>query len=117
VLGEQGWVGLGIFLLLGVFTWFTASRVARRADKAEATKWLADLCRMVQVSMIAYGTAGAFLGLGYFDYYYSLIVIVIVAQRILNAEPTALDAVTTSASGGIAQSTRLARPPALAHRR
>ena len=117
VLGEHGWVGLGLFLLLGAFTWFTASRVARRADKAEATKWLADLCRMVQVSMIAYGTAGAFLGLGYFDLYYSLVVIVIAAQRILDAAHAAPDAVAVSASSGNKQNPRPARPPALAHRR
>jgi len=117
VLGEHGWVGLGLFLLLAILMWLTASRVAKRADKAEATKWLGDLCRMVQVSMVAYATAGAFLGLAYFDYYYSLVVIVIAAQRILDSERAALDAVAASAGGGAKARTPPVRPPALAQRR
>jgi probable O-glycosylation ligase (exosortase A-associated) len=117
VLGEHGWVGLGLFLLLAVFTWFTASRVARDADKAEATKWLGDLCRMVQVSMVAYATAGAFLGLAYFDLYYSLVMIVIAAQQILAAERAGLEGVAASARTAKPQAPPPARPAALAQRR
>jgi probable O-glycosylation ligase (exosortase A-associated) len=117
VLGEHGWVGLGLFLLLGVFTWFTASRVARGADRMESTKWLGDLCRMVQVSMIAYATAGAFLGLAYFDLYYSLVMIVIIAQRLLEAERAALATAASSARAVQPQPVAPARPPALAQRR
>jgi probable O-glycosylation ligase (exosortase A-associated) len=117
VLGEHGWVGLALFVLLGVFTWFTASRVASGADKAEATKWLGDLCRMVQVSLIAYATAGAFLGLAYFDLYYSLVMIVIAAQQLLAAERAALDTVAASAPAVKSQAPPRARPPALAQRR
>jgi probable O-glycosylation ligase (exosortase A-associated) len=117
VLGEHGWVGLGLFLLLAGFTWLTAGSVARRAEKLEATRWLGDLCRMVQVSMVAYATAGAFLGLGYFDLYYTLIVMVIAARRILDAELAALDTKAKSAGGRVRQTPRPAQPPALAHRR
>ena len=35
---------------------------------------------MIQVSLIAYLSAGAFLGLGYFDYFYNLVLIVAVAK-------------------------------------
>jgi len=117
VLGEHGWVGLGLFLLLAAFTWLTASRVARRAEEAESTKWLADLCRMVQVSMIAYATAGAFLGLGYFDFYYSLIVVVIAARRILDSERAVLEKAAPAAGAGVERRRPPARAPALAPRR
>ena len=42
--------------------------------------WLRDLMAAVQVSLIAYLSAGAFLGLAYFDYFYSLVVIVAIGR-------------------------------------
>jgi probable O-glycosylation ligase (exosortase A-associated) len=118
ILGEHGFVGLALFLTLGLFTWFTASRITKLAEKAESTRWLGDLCRMVQVSMVAYAAAGAFLGLGYFDYYYSLIVIVIAARGILAAEQAALAApARAQPRGTLRPAATPARPPALAPRR
>ncbi len=38
---------------------------------------------MTQVSLIAYLTAGAFLGMQYFDYFYNLVLIVVSARVIL----------------------------------
>ena len=38
---------------------------------------MADLARMLQVSVIGYATSGAFLGLAYFDLYYHLIAFVV----------------------------------------
>lgn len=80
VLGEHGFVGLAIFVMLGLGTWLSAGWTARRARKIPDIKWVADMMRMVQVSLVAYATAGLFLGLAYFDYYYTLIVIVITSQ-------------------------------------
>lgn len=77
VLGEHGYIGLGLFFILGLFTWLSAGWSARRARKMPDIAWVADMMRMVQVSLIAYATAGLFLGLAYFDYYYTLIVIVV----------------------------------------
>lgn len=79
VLGEHGFVGLGIFVTLGVCTWLSAGWTARRARKMPDIAWVSDMMRMVQVSIVAYATAGLFLGLAYFDYYYTLIVVVIAA--------------------------------------
>lgn len=77
VLGEHGYVGLTLFVTLGVCTWLSAGWSARRARRMPGIEWVADMMRMVQVSLIAYATAGLFLGLAYFDYYYTLIVTVI----------------------------------------
>ena len=73
VLGEHGFVGLGLFLMLGLMTWRTASWVIRRARRDREKRWAADLAAMVQVSLVGYASAGAFLGLAYFDFYYTLI--------------------------------------------
>ncbi|HVP89414.1 MAG TPA: putative O-glycosylation ligase, exosortase A system-associated, partial [Casimicrobiaceae bacterium] len=80
ILGHQGYIGLVIFLLLIAFTWFSASSVIRATKKEKEKHWLRDLMAMIQVSLIAYLSAGAFLGLGYFDYFYNLVLIVAVAK-------------------------------------
>jgi putative inorganic carbon (HCO3(-)) transporter len=82
VMGEHGFIGLGIWLLLAVVAWHTGSRVIRACKNDPERKWAADLAAMTQVSMIGYGAAGAFLGLAYFDYYYHLIVILVLTHKI-----------------------------------
>jgi probable O-glycosylation ligase (exosortase A-associated) len=82
VLGHHGFPGLAIFLLLIVSTWLTASSVIRATRRNRETRWLGDLMAMTQVSVIAYLSAGAFLGLAYFDYFYNLVLIVAVASAI-----------------------------------
>jgi probable O-glycosylation ligase (exosortase A-associated) len=83
VLGEHGFIGLGLFLALGLFTWMSASRIRRLTEKTEDMAWMGTLMRMTQVSLVAYASAGAFLGMGYFDYAYNLVLIVVVCQAIL----------------------------------
>jgi probable O-glycosylation ligase (exosortase A-associated) len=83
VLGEHGFVGFALFLALGVMTWLSASWVARHARGTDGMRWMSDLARMIQVSLVGYGTAGAFLGLAYFDYYYTLVAIVVLCRTLL----------------------------------
>jgi probable O-glycosylation ligase (exosortase A-associated) len=86
VLGEHGFVGLGLFLMLGLMTWRTASWVIGRARRDREKRWAADLAAMVQVSLVGYASAGAFLGLAYFDYYYTLIALVILCKTVLMSD-------------------------------
>lgn len=81
ILGEHGFIGLFLFMAIGVSTWLTAGWLTRtgRADKRFA--WAADLGPMIQVSMIGYAVAGAFLSLAYFDLPYNLMIMAVVAQR------------------------------------
>ena len=65
-------LGLGLFLILGLATWRAASWVIKRARGDSEQRWAADLAAMVQVSLVGYASAGAFLGLAYFDFYYTL---------------------------------------------
>ncbi|HJV24474.1 MAG TPA: putative O-glycosylation ligase, exosortase A system-associated [Aromatoleum sp.] len=86
VLGEQGFVGLGLYLLLATLTWRSATKIAHTVRKLPEHAWMADLAKMVQVSIVAYLTAGAFLGMAYFDYYYNLVLIVVAAKAMLRAQ-------------------------------
>lgn len=82
VMGEHGFIGLGIWLFLMLFAWRTGSRLIRACKNDPERKWAADLAAMTQVSMIGYCAGGAFLGLAYFDYYYHLVIIFVLAQKI-----------------------------------
>jgi probable O-glycosylation ligase (exosortase A-associated) len=83
ILGEQGVIGLIMFLALGFFTWFSAGHIARQADAYPATQGLASMVRMIQVSLLGYGVSGAFLGMAYFDLYYALVAIVVMSGYVL----------------------------------
>jgi len=84
-LGEHGFVGLALFLLLMVLTWRTGWRLIRLA-KAPEHAWARQLGAMAQVSLIGYWTGGAFLGLAYFDGYYMIISVLVLALTVLERE-------------------------------
>jgi probable O-glycosylation ligase (exosortase A-associated) len=67
-LGEHGFVGLGIYLGLGLWTWFAASRLAASTrDDPEFSSWVPLLMRMTQASLVGFAIGGAFLSLMLLD--------------------------------------------------
>ena len=82
VMGDHGFIGLALFVLIGLLAWRTGSKVIRECRKDPDRKWAADLAAMVQVSMVGFATGGAFLGLAYFDYYYHLVIILALTYQI-----------------------------------
>jgi probable O-glycosylation ligase (exosortase A-associated) len=83
VLGDHGWFGLFLFLLIGVLMWRNCSFVIRRCEKIPELSWLSLMCRMVQVGTIAYAAGGAFLSLSYFDLYWHFVGITVIARNIV----------------------------------
>lgn len=81
-LGEHGFVGLGLYLLLGLVTWNTGTWIIRKTRNLEESKWAYNLATMIQVSLIGFATGGAFLSLLYFDVPYYLMT-AMVAVRVL----------------------------------
>jgi len=86
VLGEHGWPGLALFLFIGLSAWRTASSVIKRFGKDENLASLSDLARMTQVSLAAFAVGGAFLGLSYFDLYWNLVSILVVAKSLVESK-------------------------------
>jgi len=82
VLGEHGYVGLALFLLMYLVVWRNGRWVARHADKIPELEWATRLVRMLQVSLVGFMVGGAFLSLAYFDVPYYIMVIM-VATRLL----------------------------------
>ena len=81
-LGEHGFLGLGLYLLVGLSTWRTGSWIIRNTEKLKEYRWAYNLATMIQVSLIGFAVGGAFLSLLYFDVPYYLIA-AMVATRIL----------------------------------
>jgi probable O-glycosylation ligase (exosortase A-associated) len=85
VLGEHGWIGLALFLAIGLMTWFTGTWIIRHARGHPDLRWLSDFARMIQVSLAAFAAGGAFLGLSYFDLYWHLVAMLVIGKMILQA--------------------------------
>jgi len=81
VLGEQGFVGLTLFLLIWIFTWRSAGWLRKHGQASVETEWAAALGAMVQASLVGYAVGGAFLSLAYFDLPYNLMVLVVLTRR------------------------------------
>ncbi len=88
LLGEHGWVGLTLFLLIWFFTWRRARWIKRMVKGREDFKWAHSLSSMIQVSLIGYLVGGAFLNLGYWDFPYYLLILLVVLSDLIRRELT-----------------------------
>lgn len=81
VLGEHGFVGLFLFILLWFFVWRSAGRLRTQGKKLPQTQWLSQLGAMCQVSLAGYAVGGAFLSLSYYDLPYNILILVVLGCR------------------------------------
>ncbi len=81
VLGEHGFIGLILFLLMWFFVWRWAGWLRVNAGACDETRWASVLGSMVQASLAGYAVGGAFLSLAYFDLPYNLLVLVVLTRR------------------------------------
>ena len=83
VLGEHGFVGLALYLALGVATYLLGGSIARQArDRAELA-WARDLARMLQASLATFAVVGALLSRDFFDLVIHLVVIMILTGAVV----------------------------------
>jgi probable O-glycosylation ligase (exosortase A-associated) len=83
VLGEHGFVGLGLFLTFLFLAWRTGSRVIRFCKGKQELQWAGNLAAMCQVSLIGYVVGGAFLTLAYVDQIYDIVAIMLLLEKVL----------------------------------
>ena len=86
VLGEHGFVGLFLFLMLWFFVWGSAARLRVQGKKLPQTLWLSYLGAMCQVSLAGYAVGGAFLSLSYYDLPYNILILVVLGCRWLDGK-------------------------------
>ncbi len=85
VLGELGFVGLGLYLLMWWLLWREFGRIARVARQDPGKQWAVDLANLSQVSLLGFLMGGAFLSLAYWDMPFNLIVIAVCLRRLLES--------------------------------
>ncbi len=81
VLGEHGFIGLFLFLLMWLFVWRSAGVLRKQGRQQSQTMWLSDLGSMCQVSLAGYAVGGAFLSLSYYDLPYNILILVVLGRR------------------------------------
>jgi probable O-glycosylation ligase (exosortase A-associated) len=80
LLAEQGYIGLLLFLLMFILSYKACANIKKDIIGVEGLQWAGTIASMTQVSMVAYGVGGAFLGLAYFDLPYHIIAIAVICQ-------------------------------------
>lgn len=86
VLGEQGFVGLVLFILLGVLAYRSGVWVRKNTRDRPGMKWASDVSAMMCVSLVGYAVGGAFLGLAYFDLYYHIVAILVLTRHYVETQ-------------------------------
>jgi probable O-glycosylation ligase (exosortase A-associated) len=100
-LGEQGYVGLALFLGLLGSCWRSLWRLSRLAKRVPSLKWTGPYAYMLGSSLLAYMVSGAFLPRAYFDFFYTLVATLIVMKLICEKELAQLSIQKASEAPGM----------------
>lgn len=84
VLADLGFFGLGLYLVLGMATLAAVRSIIRDSKADPRLRWMGDLSAMIYVSLAAFAASGAFLGLAYFDYMFTIMALVVGMRGLLN---------------------------------
>jgi probable O-glycosylation ligase (exosortase A-associated) len=85
VLGEHGFVGLGLYLTLVAVCFvstFRIGRLARALDDPVSESY----SKMFRLSLVGFLTSGMFLGRAYFDYYFTIVGCIVILNRLLREQ-------------------------------
>lgn len=80
-LGEHGWIGLAVFLFIWFHVWARCRRIIRLSDQTKEDIAIAQLARMIQVSLVGFAIGGAFVNIGNWDMMYYLVICALGTER------------------------------------
>lgn len=72
VIGELGFLGFAVYMLLAATAWLNAQQVIGATRNKPELLWAHDLARMLQVSFVAFFVAGAGVSMAMYDFYLAL---------------------------------------------
>ena len=104
VLGEHGFLGLALYVGIGIATWRLASRMIRMSEKDPEMQWMHTLLRCVQVSLLSFAVGGAFLNLVNFDVPYYLAAITVLLWRDCRVQSSNAQPAPVASTSGVAGS-------------
>jgi probable O-glycosylation ligase (exosortase A-associated) len=108
VLGEQGWLGLTIFLALIATSVFYLRGAARRARRFPHLAWCRDLATALQIALVVQLTGGSFVALAYHSPLYMIFALSVSLReyvyRVEKASERTMPSVSRLAERGLASS-------------
>jgi len=100
-LGEQGFVGLALFLSLLGSCFYSLWRIRRRVRGDPSFGWITNYSNMLQLSLVAYIASGAFLPRAYFDLWFQLAAATVLLKILYRQESRSVSAPETLKSAEI----------------
>lgn len=85
-MGEHGFIGFGVYMLLLFTFWRHSGALVRLARGRPDLAWAGDFGLMMQVSIVGFTVGGAFLSLVNFDVPYYLMAAIVAAYALVNKE-------------------------------
>ena len=83
ILGEHGYVGLALFLAIGLNAWLRARRLIKLSKTNPEDAWAGHLASAIQVSLLGYAVGGAFINIGYWEIQYYEIIALMAASGLV----------------------------------
>jgi probable O-glycosylation ligase (exosortase A-associated) len=102
VLGEHGWFGLALYLLMWLLAWRCGRQVVAATRHRQELQWANGLATMIQVSLIGYFVGGAFQNLAYWDLPYYEIILLVLMRDYIRRQPATAASVQAAAAPGTA---------------
>lgn len=81
ILGNHGFGGLFLYLMIWISTLSSATRIRKIAREHPQARWAGELANMIQVSLISFAVGGAFLSMPYFDLPYNMMIMIVLSRR------------------------------------
>jgi putative inorganic carbon (hco3(-)) transporter len=89
VMGEHGFVGLGLFCCLIAAIYRSCAVVKKRVRGREQLAWTADLAGATQISLVAFVVGGSFVSIAFTPFLYLLAAITVGVRSLVERELTA----------------------------
>jgi O-antigen ligase len=83
VLGEQGWIGLGIFLSIFAVFFLNMMRIRYRARQRDDLAWMGGLASALMQSTLIFLVGAAFSGIAYQPLHYYLIMFAVSLSAVM----------------------------------
>jgi len=96
MIGDHGFGGLALYLMVVAGTFWTLARVRLAARRDAQREWLGHYATALMIGLVGYCVSGAFVSLAYFDLFYTFVILAGILAREAEASviPQDTDAVT-----------------------
>jgi probable O-glycosylation ligase (exosortase A-associated) len=86
VLGEQGYIGLAIYLTMITGAFWSTARIVRAARECEEFAWAGSLARMIQATLITFCVGGAALSMAYYDFFVLCLALLVPLREVVERQ-------------------------------